>query len=135
MIFAFVSIQAKDEDIDQNKSITYGIVKGSRPIIKQFSKRHYDNYFHVDGQKFSGSSIGWLSDNIYNGNYYPVEFSIKNPKHSRMDFEIEYSQVFETKDSEQTDTTYVRTSEIKMDIPEEYKSRIESLKMDSGTDN
>ncbi|WP_282162991.1 hypothetical protein [Ulvibacterium marinum] len=134
-IFAFISLEEEKKDIDQNKSITYGVVKRSRPIAKQFSKRHYDYDFYVNGQKFSGSSIGWLSDGINQGNYYVVEYSIKNPEHSRMDFEIQYSLVVETNELGKKDTTYIRTSEMKINIPEEYRSRIENLKMDAEIEN
>ncbi|WP_298507035.1 hypothetical protein [uncultured Maribacter sp.] len=134
-IFAFFSSQAEKEDIDKNKSIAYGLVTRSVPLAKKFSKRSYHYTFNVDGKKYSGSSIGWISDNIDDGNYYPVEFSTKNPKHNRMDFEIEYSYVVNINNSGKIDTTYIPKSEMKIKISEEDSERIEKLRQNTETKN
>ncbi|CAM4320425.1 hypothetical protein [Zobellia nedashkovskayae] len=135
VIFAFFSSQAEKEDIDKNRSIAYGLVTRSVPLAKKFSKRSYHYTFNVDGKEYSGSSTGWISDNIDDGNYYPVEFSIKNPEHNRMDFEIEYSYVVAINDSGKMDTTYIPKSEMKIKISEEDSERIEKLRRNTETKN
>ena len=126
MIYGFISLQAKKEDIVENKSNTYGIVTRSRPIVNQFSKRRYDYDFYVKGQKFSGSSIGWLSDNIAIGKYYPVEFSSENPMNNQMDFKQEYSKKQVENANGQIDTIYIPSSE--PELPKDLIIRLEKLK-------
>lgn len=129
ILIAYFSSQQEEEDIEKNKSLTYGIVTRSTPLVKKFSKRIYHYKFNVNGKTYSGSSTGWISDNINYGNYYPVEFSTKNPEHNRIDFKIEYSYVVETTESGKIDTTYIPKSEMKIKISEEDKERIEKLRL------
>ena len=133
MIYGFFLWSTQKEDIDKNKTETFGMVYGSKSIYKQYSKRHYKYKFHYNGKKYTGSSIASSSENVSNGNFYKIELSDKNPEHSRMIFDTEYEQSLKAdEDGKVTDTIYVLKgqkfkNEMK-ELIEKYKFEIDSVK-------
>ncbi|MDJ0645732.1 MAG: hypothetical protein QNJ57_07050 [Flavobacteriaceae bacterium] len=121
LIWGLMEAMAKDQIIDGNKAETFGKVYGSRPINKKYSKRNYQYEFYYNGIKYTGNSSAYISKNVQNGNFYKVEFSYKNPKHSRMIFELEYVQKIMTDtEGKVIDTVYVSRKE-------EFRNEIKSL--------
>lgn len=122
---------AEDDDINRNKYETYGKVYGSTPIHKQYSKRHYNYEFSHKGKKFTGSSIGYISDNIKEGSFYKVELSDQNPTNSRMIFDLEYIRQFKMDNNGKvTDTIYIPRNEL---MKNEIKNRLENYKIELDT--
>ncbi|MDO7171909.1 hypothetical protein [Mariniflexile sp. AS56] len=132
-IFAIIGVMESKEDIKQNKTLTYGMVYGSTSIYKKYSKRNYKYEFYNNGKKYTGTSTAYSSKNIRNGNFYKVEFSDKNPEHSRMIFESEYERKIGTnKKDKVTDTIFVLKggkfkNEMK-DLIEKYEFKTDSIK-------
>lgn len=133
LIFGLIEYEAEKNDIEKNHAETYGMVVGYRPVYKKPSKRYFDYKFKHEGVEYRGSSIEYVSENISEGKIYKVEFSDKNPKHSRMDFDVEYSMIIETDKRGNLDTIYIPTSEMKLEIPAELKNRFENLKRNTET--
>jgi hypothetical protein len=108
----FLVINEK-EDINDYLTKTYGIVFNSTTIYQKYNnKRRYKYYFNYNGTKYYGSSSAHLSKNIRVGNIYKVEFSYKNPEHSRMIFDSEYLQdVRLDKCGKVIDTVYILKSQ------------------------
>ena len=133
LIWGFTLAMNEKEDINLNETETYGMVYGSKSIHKQYSKRNYKYEFHYNGKNYTGTSTAYNSDNVQNGNYYKIEFSNKNPAHSRMIFELEYVQRLKTDENGKViDTIFllkdqVLRNEIKERIAK-YKIEIDSIK-------
>jgi len=131
-IYGLIGVMESKEDIKQNKTLTYGMVYGSRSIYKQYSKRNYKYEFYYNGKKYTGTSTAYNSENVQNGNFYKVEFSDKNPEHSRMNFESEYVKKLKTDESGKVlDTIYVLKgqefrNEMK-DLIEKYEFKTDSI--------
>ncbi len=131
LLLGIFLVMAEDEDINRNQNETYGMVYGSTPIHKQHSKRHYNYEFFYSGRKFTGSSVGNISDNIKKGSFYKVEFSDQNPAHSRMIFDLEYVRQFKTDNSGKvTDTIYIVKNQV---LKNEIKNRLEKYKIELDT--
>jgi len=129
MIWVFILVMAEKEDIKQNRTETFGMVYGSKSNYKQYSKRNYKYEFYYNGKKYTGTSTAYNSENIENGNFYKVEFSDKNPEHSRMIFDLEYVRQFKTDENGKViDTTYILKEQ---KLRNELKKRIEKYKLDS----
>ena len=127
LIWGFILVMEEKQDIKQNGTETFGMVYGSNSIYKQYSKRNYKYEFFYNGKKYTGSSTAYNSENVENGNFYKVEFSDKNPEHSRMIFELEYVREIKTKDNGKVDTTYVQKNQ---KLRNEMKKRIEKYKIE-----
>jgi len=132
LIWGFILAMESKEDINRNQNETYGMVYGARPIYKQYSKRNYKYEFYYNGKKYTGTSTAYNSKNVENGNFYKVEFSDKNPEHSRMNFDLEYVREIKTNENGKVDTTYVQKdqklrNEIKERL-EKYRIEIDSIK-------
>ncbi len=127
LFWGFFMVMTKKEDIKQNKTETFGMVYGSTPIYKQYSKRNYRYEFYYKSRKYTGTSTAYNSKNVENGNFYKVEFSDKNPEHSRMIFDVEYVQELKTDESGKViDTMYISKDQ-KMN--NDIKKRIEKFKI------
>lgn len=107
LVWGFMLAMESKEDINRNQKETYGMVYGSRSIYKQYSKRNYKYEFYYNGKKYTGTSTAYNSENVKNGNFYKVEFSDKNPEHSRMIFDLEYIREIKTNENGKVDTTHV----------------------------
>ncbi|MFI1745536.1 hypothetical protein [Thalassobellus sediminis] len=132
LIWAFILVMEEKQDIKQNGIETFGMIYGSKSVYKQYSKRNYKYEFYYDGKKYTGTSTAYNSENVKNGNFYKVEFSDKNPEHSRMIFDLEYVREIKTNDNGKVDTTYVQKdqklrNEMKKRI-EKYKIKLDSIK-------
>ncbi|WP_299126292.1 hypothetical protein [uncultured Winogradskyella sp.] len=127
LLWGFILAMESKEDINRNQNKTYGMVYGSRPIYKQYSKRNYKYEFYYKGKKYTGTSTAYNSENVENGNFYKVEFSDKNPEHSRMNFELEYIREIKTNENGKVDTTYVPKDQ---KLQNEMKNRIEKYKIE-----
>lgn len=126
LIWGYILGVEEREDIKQNGAETFGMVYESRPIYKKFSKRNYRYEFYYQNKKYTGTSTGYISDNIENGNYYKVVFSSKNPEHSRMIFDLEYIQEIKTdKNGKIIDTIYIPKNQ---KIKEEINNRLNKCK-------
>ena len=127
LIWAIVLVMEEKQDIKQNGIETFGMVYGSKSIYKQYSKRNYKYEFYYNGKKYTGTSTAYNSENVENGNFYKVEFSDKNPEHSRMIFDLEYVREIKTNDNGKVDTTYVPKDQ---NFRNEMKKRIEKYKIE-----
>ena len=107
LILGFTLAMESKEDINRNQKETYGMVYGSRPIYKQYSKRNYKYEFYYKGKRYTGTSSGYITENIENGNFYKVEFSDKKPEHNRINFDLEYVREIKTNENGKVDTAYV----------------------------
>jgi len=126
IIWLFITGNDEREDITENYKETYGMVYGSSYIHKQYSRRRYRYRFYHNGKTYKGSSTGYKSLNIQNGNFYKIEFSDQNPEHSRMIFETEYLQIIgSNKIDNEVDTLYVIK---KLKLQNEMNELIESYK-------
>lgn len=130
LIWGFILAVESKEDINQNQKETFGTVYGSRPIYKQYSKRNYKYEFYYGGKKYTGTSIGYDSEDIEYGNFYKVEFSDKNPEHSRMNFDLEYVREIKTNENGKVDTTYVPKDQ---KLRNKMKERLEKFKIELDT--
>ncbi len=128
LIWGLFATLAEREDIEKNRSETYGAIYSSTPVYKKASKRNFRYKFNYDGIEYYGSSTGSWLDGIEIGKIYKVKFSNQNPKHSKMDFEIEYSKKVVENEDGQMDTIFIPTSEMKLEIPEDLKDRLKKLK-------
>lgn len=133
LIWGFILVMEEKQDIKQNGNETFGMVYGSKPIYKQYSKRNYKYEFYYNGKKYTGTSTAYSSENVRNGNFYKIEFSDKNPEHSRMLFESEYVQKFITDENGKvTDTIFeLKGQELRNEIKErleKYRIEIDSIK-------
>jgi len=126
-IYGLIGVLESKEDIKQNKTLTFGMVYGSKSIYKQYSKRNYKYEFHYNGKKYTGTSTAYSSENVRNGNFYKVEFSDKNPEHSRMLFESEYVREIKTNVNGKVDTRYVMKDQ---KLRNEMKNRIGKYKIE-----
>ena len=128
-LYGLIGVLESKEDIKQNKTLTFGMVYGSKSIYKQYSKRNYKYEFYYNGKKYTGTSTAYNSENVRNGNFYKVEFSDKNPEHSRMQFESEYVQRFKTDENGKITDTIFELKE--QELRNEIKERLEKYKIDS----
>ena len=126
LIWGLILVMKKKQDIKQNATETFGMVYGSKSIFKQYSKRNYKYEFYYNGKRYTGTSTAYNSENVENGNFYKVEFSDKNPEHSRMNFDLEYVREIETNENGKVDTTYVLKEQ---KLRNEMKNRIEKYKI------
>jgi hypothetical protein len=111
-IYGLISAIESKQDIDQHQTETFGLVYNSKPISKQNSRRNYMYKFSFKNKAYSGSSSAYLSENVKIGSFYKVEFSNKNPDHSRMLFDLEYLQKFKFDNlGNVTDTIYAEKNE------------------------
>ena len=107
-IYGVISSITSKHDINQNQTDTFGEVQSSSPILRQPSKRSYKYTFIFKNKTYSGTSAEYLSKRIAIGDFYKVEFSNKNPEHSRMLFNVEYIQDFKYDNfGKVTDTIYI----------------------------
>ena len=127
LLWGFIIASESKEDINRNQNETYGMVYGSGTIYKQYSKRNYKYEFYYNGKKYTGTSTAYNSENVKNGNFYKVEFSYKNPEHSRMNFELEYIREIKTNQNGKVDTIYVPKDQ---KLRNETKNRIEKYKIE-----
>ena len=127
LIWAIILVMEEKQDIKQNGIETFGMVYGSKSIYKQYSKRNYKYVFYYNGKKYTGTSTAYNSENVENGNFYKIEFSDKNPEHSRMIFDLEYVREIKTNDNKKVDTTYVPKDQ---KLRNEMKKRIEKYKIE-----
>lgn len=128
LIWGFFLVMTEKEDINWNQTKTYGVVYGATPMYKQYSKRNYKYEFYYNGKKYTGTSIAYNSKNVKNGNFYKVEFSDKNPEHSRMIFDLEYVRQLKTDGSGKViDTMYVPKDQ---KLRNEMKKRIKKYKIE-----
>ena len=130
LIWGFILAMESKEDINRNEKETYGMVYGARPIYKQYSKRNYKYEFYYNGKKYTGTSTAYNSENVENGNFYKVEFSDKNPEHSRMIFDLEYVREIKTNENGKVDTTYVPKDQ---KLRNKMKKRLENYKIELDT--
>jgi hypothetical protein len=130
IVYVFIHFVNEKADISDNKTETYGMVYGARPIYKQYSKRNYKYEFYYNGKKYTGTSTAYNSKNVENGNFYKVEFSDKNPEHSRMNFDLEYVREIKTNENGKIDTTYVPKNQ---KLRNEMKERLEKYKIELDT--
>lgn len=127
MIWGFIMVVEEKGDIKQNGIETYGMVYGSKSIYKQYSKRNYKYEFYYNGEKYTGTSTAYHSENVENGNFYKVEFSDKNPEHSQMIFDLEYVRQIKTNENGKVDTTYVSKNQ---KLRNDMNKRIEKYKIE-----
>ena len=132
-IYGLIGVLENKEDIKKNKTLTYGMVYGSKPIYKKYSKRNYKYEFYYNGKKYTGTSTAYNSKNVQNGNFYKVEFSDKNPEHSQMNFDSEYVRELKTDENGgATDTIFVlKDQEMRNEIKgliEKYEYKTDSIK-------
>ncbi|MAB47718.1 MAG: hypothetical protein CMC05_03720 [Flavobacteriaceae bacterium] len=127
LIWGFILVLEEKQDIKHNRTETYGMVYGSKSIYKQYSKRNYKYEFYHKGKKYTGTSTAYNSENVENGNFYKVEFSDKNPEHSRMNFDLEYVREIKINENGKVDTTYVPKNQ---KMRNEMNNRIEKYKIE-----
>lgn len=127
LIWGLILVMEEKQDIKQNGTETFGMVYGSKSIYKQYSKRNYKYEFYYNGKKYTGTSTAYNSENVENGNFYKVEFSDKNPEHSRMNFDLEYVREIKTNEDGKVDTTYVPKDQ---KLRNEMKERLEKYKFE-----
>lgn len=130
LIWGLILVMEEKQDIKQNGTETFGMVYGSTSIYKKYSKRNYKYEFYYNGKKYTGTSTAYNSENVENGNFYKVEFSDKNPEHSRMNFDLEYVREIKTNEDGKVDTMYVPKEQ---KLRNEMKSRIEKYKIELDT--
>tara|TARA_R110002051_G_scaffold192097_1_gene260676 strand:+ start:365 stop:841 length:477 start_codon:yes stop_codon:yes gene_type:complete len=127
LIWGFILVMEEKQDMKQNETETFGMVYGSKSIYKKYSKRNYKYEFYYNGKKYTGTSTAYNSENVENGSFYKVEFSDKNPEHSRMIFDLEYVREIKTNENGKVDTTYVPKEQ---KLRNEMKKRIEKYKIE-----
>ena len=127
LIWGFILVMEEKQDIKQNGTEAFGMVYGSKSIYKQYSKRNYKYEFHYNGKKYTGTSTAYNTENVENGNFYKVEFSDKNPEHSKMIFDLEYVREIKINDNGKVDTTNVPKDQR---LRNEMKKRIEKYKIE-----
>ncbi|MCQ0111218.1 hypothetical protein [Zhouia amylolytica] len=130
LIWGLILVIEQKQDIKQNGTETFGMVYGSKTIYKQYSKRNYKYKFYYNGKKYTGTSTAYNSENVENGNFYKVEFSDKNPEHSRMNFDLEYVREIKINENGKVDTTYVPKEQ---KLRNEMKERLEKFKIELDT--
>lgn len=127
LIWGLILVMEEKQDIKQNGTETFGMVYGSKSIYKQYSKRNYKYEFYYNGKKYTGTSTAYNSENVENGNFYKVEFSDKNPEHSRMNFDLTYVREIKTNEDGKVDTTFVPKDQ---KLRKEMKERLEKYKFE-----
>ncbi|SFS96572.1 hypothetical protein SAMN04487906_2381 [Zhouia amylolytica] len=130
LIWGLILVIEQKQDVKQNGTETFGMVYGSKSIYKQYSKRSYKYKFYYNGKKYTGTSTAYNSENVENGNFYKVEFSDKNPEHSRMNFDLEYVREIKINENGKVDTTYVPKEQ---KLRNEMKERLEKFKIELDT--
>lgn len=125
LIYFILHSFSKDEEINKNKSYAFALVLDSKPILNKASKRRYDYQFFYKGEKYNGSSVASLFDNVALGNFYKVEFSDKNPDYNRIIFEEEYIAQIQKNDSGIVDTIYILKSKL---LKQRINNKIKNIK-------
>lgn len=128
VLWAFLASNYRENDIKQNFTESYGEIYNSTSVYKKASKNRYRYKFEYNGIEYFGSSIGSWLDGISVGKIYKVEFSSKDPEHSQMNFEIEYSKKIIQNKEGNLDTVFIPTSELKLELPTDLNNRLQKLK-------
>ncbi len=128
VLWALLESIIDEKDIEQNFAESYGEIYNSTSVYKKASKNNYRYKFKYNGVEYFGSSIGSWLDGISVGKIYKVEFSSKDPQHSRMNFEIEYSKKIIQNKEGKLDTVIIPTSELKLELPTDLNNRFQKLK-------
>ena len=130
LIWGLILVMEKKHDIEQNATETFGMVYGSKSIYKQYSKRNFKYKFYYNGKKYTGTSTAYNSEDVEIGNFYIVEFSNKNPEHSRMNFDLEYVKEINTNENGKVDTTYALKDQ---KLRNKIQERLEKFKIELDT--
>nr|WP_321222402.1 hypothetical protein [uncultured Psychroserpens sp.] len=111
-IYGLIAALKNKQDIDQNQTITFGVIYNSTAIVKQYSKRRYKYEFSHNNKVYYGTAAAYITDGIRIGNFYKVEFSHEDPHHNRLLFDVEYSQKLIIDNSGKvTDTLYIEKTQ------------------------
>ncbi|BAO56778.1 hypothetical protein [Nonlabens marinus] len=118
----------EEQDFDYNQAYAYGVVTRFNSIHKQHSKRNYHYYFQINGNNYTGTSVGYHSQNIEIGNWYKIKYSAIDPENSRMIFDQRYYPKYE-KDSlgKVVDTTFSIEESLNKDSLDLRIKRIKSV--------
>ncbi|WP_396632044.1 hypothetical protein [Maribacter sp. R86514] len=127
-LWALLKNISEEKDIEQNLTESYGEIYNSTSVYKKASKNSYKYKFEYNGIEYFGSSIGSWLDGISVGKIYKVEFSSKNPQHSQMNFEIEYSKKIIQNKEGKLDTVFIPTSELQLELSTDLNNRLQKLK-------